>query len=870
MPHKQTLPDKASRRGLLIAAGIGLLALLIRLPALDGFLTPDERLWSQRTVLFLQALEGRDWANTLTTGHPGVTVMWAGSLGVALKTLLDQPAGEAGLSQLIAELTAQPSQLDMIAWLRLPIVLATAVSVAIIFLLLRRLVTAPTAILATALLLLDPFLLAHSRVLHMDAMLAMTATVAWLALLVATRTDQRRFYALSGVAAGLAVLTKASALILGPLMVGWMVWHRWRRPSVGSFQRSRQLLSDLLWVGFSALATLVLVWPALWVTPLATLLRVWQFSTALGQSGHELGNFWLAEPVAVPGMLFYPAVLLWRTSPVSLIGLGLALVASVVILRHRSPDRLDPLKIDRSGETSTVWALWLFVCWFGLAMSLGDKKFDRYLLPVFPALNILAAWGWICALRWLARARLLKKSAFHSPEDAGWSQASPRAGAGDFPSLPIAQPGRSLDTATKPARPVVFALAAAALIIGQAAFAFSNLPTYLTAYNPLLGGIRTARQVMLVGWGEGLEEAASFLNRQPDAQTTRVASWYGHNVFGPFYQGPSADLYYDLPTAADLYADDVSFVVTYINQLQRGLLDPSILSRLGQPIMSSSSRDVPLAQVFAWPKPFGHTSDRELAPGLRLLGWTAGEPDPATRELPITLYWDTIAARAVPAQLPPIAVWLKDETGEVWAQSQQPVATGSEHQVAGWLDRPVSKQDLVLALPAGLLAGSYRMEMAPEGGLGMILGEIAVPPTRFSGMADLDATGLPVEAIFGDAVQLLGYDLVHDGRDWTLDLLWAAQSQPPVAAKFFVHVVDPEGNIVAQQDGVLAAPAGQENASWQQGELIRLRSQLPVQAVDASSSLTIYVGLYHPEDGQRLPLVVDGEPVPDGRYLVPR
>jgi hypothetical protein len=857
--------------GLLIAAGIGLFALLLRLPALDSFLTPDERLWSQRTVLFLQALEGKDWANTLTTGHPGVTVMWAGSLGVALKTLLDQPAGEAGLAELIAELAAQPSQLDMIAWLRLPIAFATAVSVAIIFLLLRRLVTAPTAILATALLAFDPFLLAHSRVLHMDAMLTMTATVAWLALLVATRTDQRRFYALSGVAAGLAVLTKASALILGPLMVGWLVWHRWRRPPrVGNFQRSRQLLGDLLWVGLPTLATLVLVWPALWVTPTATLLRVWQFSTALGQSGHELGNFWLAKPVAVPGMLFYPAVLLWRTSPVSLIGLGLALVASVVILRHRSPDRLAPLKTDRSSETSTVWALWLFVCWFGLALSLGDKKFDRYLLPIFPALDILAAWGWIYALRWLARRKRLKKSALQSPEDAGRSQTGTITGAGDFPSLSTAHPDQDLDTGTTPPRSMAFLLAATALVIGQAAFAFSNLPTYLTAYNPLLGGIRTARQVMLVGWGEGLEEAASFLNGQPSAQTTRVASWYGHNVFGPFYQGPSADLYYDLPTAADLYADDVSFVVTYINQLQRGLLDQSILSRLGQPIMSSSSRDVPLAQVFAWPKPFGHTSDRELAPGLRLLGWTVGKLDTTTRELSIALYWDTMAAREIPSQLPPIAVWLKDEAGEVWAQSQQPVVTGSEHQVTGWLDRPVSKQEVVLALPAGLLAGSYPVEMAPEGGQGMILGEIAVPPTRFSGMTDLDATGLAVQVMFGDAVQLLGYDLVHDGQDWTLDLLWAARSQPPVTAKFFVHVVDPEGTIIAQQDGVLAAPAGQEIASWQQGEIIRLRAQLPAQAVDASSPLSIYVGLYHPEDGQRLPLVVDGEPVPDGRYLVPR
>ncbi len=74
-----------------------------------------------------------------------------------------------------------------------------------------------------------------------------------------------------------------------------------------------------------------------------------------------------------------------------------------------------------------------------------------------------------------------------------------------------------------------------------------NRPTYLTAYNPLLGGMGTARQVMLVGWGEGLAEAARFLDEQPEAQNLRVAAWYGHNVFGPFFAGQSYDLYYDLP-----------------------------------------------------------------------------------------------------------------------------------------------------------------------------------------------------------------------------------------------------------------------------------------------------------------------------------
>ncbi len=258
-----------------------------------------------------------------------------------------------------------------------------------------------------------------------------------------------------------------------------------------------------------------------------------------------------------------------------------------------------------------------------------------------------------------------------------------------------------------------------------------------------------------------------------------------------------------------------------------------------------------------------------MAPGLRLLGWTAGEVDPATRQLPVTLYWDSTAVLTASPELPPVAVWLKDAAGEIWASEQQRVIAGLESQVTGWLDRPALRQELALALPAGLLAGSYRLEMAPEGGQGVILEEVDLRPARVTGTTDLGAPSLPAQVLFGDAVQLLGYDFRQDDGDWTLDLLWAAQNQPPAAAKFFVHVVDPAGNIVAQQDGVLAALAGQETALWQQGELVRQRVHLASPEVPAATPLSIYVGLYRPEDGQRLPLAVDGQPVPDGRYLLP-
>ena len=92
-----------------------------------------------------------------------------------------------------------------------------------------------------------------------------------------------------------------------------------------------------------------------------------------------------------------------------------------------------------------------------------------------------------------------------------------------------------------------------------------------------------------------------------------------------FLPGESYDLTYDTPKAADLYTHDVDWVVTYIDQEQRGLVDPSVATQLGTPQCTVARDGVTLASVYAWPKPFAHTSDRPIGQGLRLLGWEVGD-----------------------------------------------------------------------------------------------------------------------------------------------------------------------------------------------------------------------------------------------------
>ena len=48
-------------------------------------------------------------------------------------------------------------------------------------------------------------------------------------------------------------------------------------------------------------------------------------------------------------------------------------------------------------------------------------------------------------------------------------------------------------------------------------------PYALAYYNPLVGGGPAASRVLLVGWGEGLDQVAAYLNAQPSSERQLIA-----------------------------------------------------------------------------------------------------------------------------------------------------------------------------------------------------------------------------------------------------------------------------------------------------------------------------------------------------------
>jgi 4-amino-4-deoxy-L-arabinose transferase-like glycosyltransferase len=100
-------------------------------------------------------------------------------------------------------------------------------------------------------------------------------------------------------------------------------------------------------------------------------------------------------------------------------------------------------------------------------------------------------------------------------------------------------------------------------------------------------------------------------------------------------------------------------------------------------------------------------------------------------------------------------------------------------------------------------------------------------------------------ATFGDELSLLNYEIIPGADHVALVAIWRVEQTPGADRRVFMHLLDPSGDIVAQDDA-LGAPA----AHWQVGDFIIQRHsvELPVKP----ENLLVQVGVYDPVSGIRL------------------
>ncbi len=121
-----------------------------------------------------------------------------------------------------------------------------------------------------------------------------------------------------------------------------------------------------------------------------------------------------------------------------------------------------------------------------------------------------------------------------------------------------------------------------------------------------------------------------------------------------------------------------------------------------------------------------------------------------------------------------------------------------------------------------------------------------------------------VEAQFGDDIRLTGYALAPgeatSGEELKVTLYWSVTATSPAGLddKVFVHLVDPAGRMIAQHDGE-PVEGRRPIRTWQVGDLVIDAHTLVWQVEAYSGPAKVYVGLYDPATGERVPVSGTGD-----------
>jgi hypothetical protein len=284
-----------------------------------------------------------------------------------------------------------------------------------------------------------------------------------------------------------------------------------------------------------------------------------------------------------------------------------------------------------SGRLSVLAVALALVVGYGLAMSLSAKQGDRYLVPIFPMLDILSALVLGTLLGWIGQK--------WRPLASSWAKLG----------------------------------AAVALVLLVALWWLPLAPYYGAYFNPLLGDGATAVWAFPFGQGEGLDQAAAYLNEKENAENLLVASFYPEE-FQTYFRGTVISLRQKEWSKTWLYSD---YVVFYVSQVQRELPDAELVSffRSQEPEYTARIGGVDFAWIYKPPLLLGGASpaasgqvDVLFGDQIALDGFSVGTAA-LTPGSPwdLTLHWQ---ARQVPQANYGVTARLTGPNGDVVWQSQ--------------------------------------------------------------------------------------------------------------------------------------------------------------------------------------------------------
>ncbi|HEY8476829.1 MAG TPA: hypothetical protein VIN09_08180, partial [Chloroflexota bacterium] len=276
-------------------------------------------------------------------------------------------------------------------------------------------------------------------------------------------------------------------------------------------------------------------------------------------------------------------------------------------------------------------------------------------------------------------------------------------------------------------------------------------------------------------------------------------------------------------------------------------------------LLDLTVEDAPPVASLATPPP-AHPADFRFG-GLDLLGFDA-PPGPLRPgdSLTVTLRWRVREAVERDYQ---VTARLVTTDGRVVHEHREPLG-GPSFPTSRWHPGRTVSTPLTVPIPPRTDVDTLKLALTLHA---VGIGERdfdGVPPVPVITRQRTFTTGTvprPLQATFGEAVDLLGYDLqtvdgwpLTPGHTLRLRLWWQARREMETSYKVFVHLVGGDGAIYGQRDAVPMDGNAPTN-SWIPGEVVVDEYQFTISPRASPGVYYLLVGLYDPRSGDRLPLV---------------
>jgi hypothetical protein len=197
------------------------------------------------------------------------------------------------------------------------------------------------------------------------------------------------------------------------------------------------------------------------------------------------------------------------------------------------------------------------------------------------------------------------------------------------------------------------------------------------------------------------------------------------------------------------------------------------------------------------------------------------------------------------------------ETTEGLTAQQTSFPLRPDHQTSTWPDEAAVRGEYAVPIDPHLPPGRYDLTLAlfptsddPATARSTTVGAIEVRPLERSFTAPLLAH--KVDAVFSDALALLGYGLHREADTLRLAFHWQALRRMDYY-KIFVHLYDAQSGVLIAQHDTVPREWMYPTNWWEAGEVVSDEIALSLEGVPAGV-YRIDVGVYDPDTLERLPV----------------